>query len=114
MRAKETFDSLNSRHFSAMAESELGHLMRREGDEDAAENFYHRTLLVWHDLGHRAAMAHELEVLAFIASHRGEYERAATLFGAAKRIRQEAGIDMLPHEQTEYDGEVATLRDGGA
>ncbi len=114
IQAKDTFDRIGSRHFGAMAESELGHLKRGAGNDRVAEEIYFRTLAIWHDLGHRAAMAHELEVLAFITSHRGDVVRASTLLGAAERIRQEAGIEMLPKEREEYLREVAALHEAAS
>ena len=48
-----------------MIQSEFGHMERYEGHLDKAEQVYHETIPVWQKLGHRAAVANQLECLAF-------------------------------------------------
>ncbi len=62
-------------------------------------------------MGHWAALAHELECIAFILRTDGQSIQAAQLFGAAEALRQTAGSVMRDNEKAEYDREVASLRD---
>jgi len=99
-------------HRVNMVESELAHIERAEGNLEQAASMYRTTILEWQRLGHRAAVAHQLECLAFIAKAREQPERAARLFGAAEALRQEISIAMNQMEQKEYEVEVASLRAG--
>jgi len=64
----------------------------------------------WQKIGHRAAIAHQLECFAFIAKAQEEDERAARLFGAAEALRENINIPMMPTERPEYDREGSDLR----
>jgi hypothetical protein len=95
-----------------MIQSEFGHIERYEGNLDEAEQAYRETLPVWQKLGHRAAVANQLECLAFIAIAHEQAERAAKLLGAAEALREKINIPMSPFERVEYDKLVAELRKG--
>ncbi|MFN2134498.1 MAG: ATP-binding protein [Candidatus Promineifilaceae bacterium] len=102
---------IRSRRLVAMTESDWAHRMRRQGNFEEAMAIYRRVLVVWRDLGHRAAVANIFENIAFIDRAQGRSGRAATLFGAAEQIREVIGQDMLPVEREEYDREVNALRE---
>ncbi len=68
--------------------SELAHISRREGNLEAAEAHYRRTILRWQEQGHHPAVAHQLECFAFIAIARDQHEQAAKLLGAATEARE--------------------------
>ena len=70
---------------------------------------YRETILEWKRLGHRAAIAHQLECFAAIALTRRDYARAARLYGAASVLREKIGIPMTPPEQIEYQAQLASL-----
>ena len=89
--------------------SELAHTLRRHGDLDEAFSLYRKTILGWQELGHRAAVARELECFAFIAGAQGKLERAARLFGAAEALREVCGTPMTPMERVEYDQALSNL-----
>jgi non-specific serine/threonine protein kinase len=93
-----------------MVQSELAHMERAEGHYEVALQTYRETIVVWQRLGHRAAIAHQLECLAFIAKVHEKAERAATLFGAAEALREQIEIQMTVMERVEYEREVADLR----
>jgi predicted ATPase/class 3 adenylate cyclase len=109
--AREQFERLGSLNFRTMVESEIGHLRRRRGDDATAESIYRRTIRVFHERGHQAAVANQLEVLGFIAAHGGQLARAARLLGAAEALRERIHVAMLPHERVQYDGEVTALQE---
>jgi hypothetical protein len=105
-----TFRDLGDRHRSNMVKSELGHIDRYEGHYDKAESAYRETILEWQRLGHRAAIAHQLECFAFLAEVRGDNERAARLYGAAEGLREKIAISMTAVEKAEYEQHIADLR----
>ena len=90
--------------------SELAHVLREHGEIDEPLNIYRELLPKWKDLGHRAAVAHELECIAFILSKKDDIQRAAQLLGAAEALREVIDSSMTTIEQAEYEGEVSILR----
>jgi len=106
------FQEIGDRHRANMILSELAHIDRVEGRYDLAAQAYRLTITEWERLGHRAAVANQLECFAFIAKRYEEAERAANLFGAAEALREFINIPMTIVERVEYDQEVADLRAG--
>jgi len=104
------YTTLNDWHRTSMVRSEVAHLERRQGHIAQARPLYRETILEWQNLGHRAAVAHELECFAMIAKAQEEEQRAAQLFGAAEALRENIHIPMTPLERVEYDHEVNDLR----
>lgn len=96
------------------AKSDLAHLERRQGNDDEAEALYRDTIGVWLEYGNRPAVANQLEAFGFLAIHRGQFGRAATLFGAAEALREAVDSPMTFIEQDEYDRETAALRESMA
>jgi hypothetical protein len=99
-------------HRTNMIHSETAHMERLEGHYEKAAQMYRNTIVEWKRLGHRAAVANQLECFAFLAKIQEQPERAAKLFGAAEAIREIINIPMNGMEQIEYDREVAELRAG--
>jgi non-specific serine/threonine protein kinase len=106
------FRDMGDRHRVNMVQSELAHMERAESHYEIASQMYLETIPEWQRLGHRAAVAHQLECLAFIAKVHEKGERAATLFGAAEALREQIEIQMTVMERAEYDREVMDLRSG--
>jgi hypothetical protein len=104
------FTELKDRHRLAMIQSELAHLERRQGHLTQAKPLYRETIQEWQRIGHRAAIAHELECFAFIAKAQEQDEHAARLFGAAEALRETINISMTAFERMEYDREISDLR----
>jgi predicted ATPase/class 3 adenylate cyclase len=104
------FRELGDRHRTNMVRSELAHIDRYEGHYDRAEAVYRETILEWKRLGHRAAIAHQLESFGLIAQARHDNARAARLFAAADTLRRIIDIHMTPLEQSEYDAALGRLR----
>jgi hypothetical protein len=99
-----------SSRVAAMAESDWGHRLRQEGRLEEALAIYRRMLVEWRRLGHRAAMANILENIAFVDCVQDRPQRAAALLGAAERIRELIGQDMLRPEREQYERELAALQ----
>jgi hypothetical protein len=87
-------------------------MARRRGDYQEALALYRETLPDWQKMGHRGAVAHQLECVAFIAIAREQGERAARLMSAAEALRAASNSPRTPQEQIEYDNELAALRLG--
>ena len=104
------FIEFGDKHRINMIQSELAHIEREQGQFKQAFPMYRETLLEWQRLGHRAALAHQLECFAFIAKVQEQPERAAKLFGAAESLREKINIAMTSQERIEYDREIADLR----
>ncbi|HXQ33447.1 MAG TPA: hypothetical protein VN843_05445, partial [Anaerolineales bacterium] len=104
------FLEFGDKHRINMIRSELAHIEREQGQFNQAMPKYRETILEWQRLGHRAAIANQLECFAFIAKAQEQPERAAKLFGAAEALREKINIAMTPQERNEYDLEIADLR----
>jgi hypothetical protein len=94
-------------HQSAMA-----HAARQLGNFEEALALYRETIPQWQEIGHRGAVAHQLECFAFIAKAQEQGERAAKLLSVAQALRDASGSTRTPQEQIEYDRELAGLRAG--
>jgi predicted ATPase/class 3 adenylate cyclase len=92
--------------------SEVAHVLRQYGNLEEALALYKTTIQEWWEFGHRGAVAHQLECLAFIAKAKEQGERAVRLMGAAEALREVSSSPMTPNEHTLYDREVAELRAG--
>jgi tetratricopeptide (TPR) repeat protein len=108
--AMQNMQEIGSRRNVIMIKSDLAHVLRHEGNHHQAIPAYQETIKEWQRLGHRAAVAHQLECLAFIAKALEQAEKAVKLLGAAEALRQRIEIDMNPLERQEYEMEVADLK----
>jgi hypothetical protein len=106
----EAMRRAHHRLFANIIESEVGHTLRQTGDLAGAAEIYRATILEWQDLGHRAAVANQLESFAFIAIAEEQPERAARLLGAAEALRDTLSSSMTPEEGKLYEANVAELR----
>ena len=106
----ETAMKLGNKRIVYSSQSELAHILRENNELDEAFAIYKELLPKWKDLGHRAAVSHELECIAYILSRTEEPERAAKLLGAAEALRKLIDSTMTKVEEIEYEKEVHTLR----
>jgi hypothetical protein len=90
----------------------MAHVARRMGNFQEALALYHETLPEWQEIGHRGAVAHQLECFGFIAKAQEQGERAVKLLSAAEALRTASKSPRTPQEGIEYDREVAGLRAG--
>ncbi len=91
--------------------SRIGHLYRRNGKLDAAEEIYRETLPIWQEMVIHTAVAHQLECFAFLAIAKGRQDRAARLLGASNGLRERVGEPRkLPEEVAEYAGAEEQLK----
>ncbi len=94
-------------HQTAMA-----HVARQVGNFQEALALYRETLPDWQKMGHRGAVAHQLECFAFIAKAQEQEERAIKLMSAAEALREVSSSSRTPQERIEYERELAELRAG--
>ena len=71
---------------------------------------YRDLLPKWRDLGHRAAVAHELECVAYMLSRKIDAYRAVVILGAADSLRRRIESSPTPQERVEYEKELTALR----
>jgi tetratricopeptide (TPR) repeat protein len=93
-------------------QSGMAHVARQMGNYKEALALYRETLPDWQKIGHRGAVAHQLECFAFIAKAQEQGERAVKLMSAAQALREASNSARTPQESIEYDREVAGLRAG--
>jgi predicted ATPase/class 3 adenylate cyclase len=93
-------------------QTEVAHVARQMGNYQEALALYRETIPDWQKMGHRGAVAHQLECFAFIAKAQEQGERAVKLMGAAEALRAASGSLRTPQERIEYDRELASLRAG--
>jgi predicted ATPase/class 3 adenylate cyclase len=91
--------------------SELAHVLRENGELDEPLGIYRDLLPKWRDLGHRAAVAHELECISYILAKKDQPQQAVTLLGAADALRRLIDSSATPLELAEYERELAALRE---
>jgi predicted ATPase len=93
-------------------QSGMAHVARQIGNYKEALALYRETLPDWQKMGHRGAVAHQLECFAFIAKAQEQEERAVKLISAAEALREVSSSPRTPQERIEYDRELAGLRAG--
>jgi hypothetical protein len=113
--AIQRFTELGDERLALASRSDLAHALRRGGRLEDALVIYRETIVGWVHLGHRGAVANQLENVAYLRAERGEHEPAVRLLGAADAIREAANAQMAFDEEPEYtaalDGLRATIGD---
>ncbi len=110
-RSAEAAKLLGNKRIAYSSQSEFAHVLRQHGDLDEPLATYRYLLPKWKDLGHRAAVAHELECIAYILVRKEEPERAVNLLGAADSLREAIDSVMTKMEKEEFENEVSALRE---
>jgi hypothetical protein len=93
-------------------QSEVAHAARQLGNFEEALTLYRETIQEWQAIGHRGAVAHQLECFAYVAKAQEDGERAVILMSAAEALRKASNSPRTPQERIEYDNELASLRAG--
>ncbi|MEO8463390.1 MAG: tetratricopeptide repeat protein, partial [Chloroflexota bacterium] len=101
--AIQRFMELGDDRFVLASRSDLAHALRRGGRLDEALALYGETIGGWTHLGHRGAVANQLENIAYAEIERGNHERATRLLGAAAAIRDSAQARMAFDEEPEFE-----------
>ncbi len=88
----------------------LGIVAHLQSDLASALALYKQGLAKRCELGDRLGISRALEELAAVAAALGGSLRAARIWGAAERLREEIGSPMAPPERSRYAKPVATAR----
>ena len=101
---------LGYRQRIASSLNSLADLAIDEGDFASAQALYREALVIGRELGERLRIAFSLEGLAAVVAALGSSLRAARTWGAAERLRAEAGSPLPPKDRPAYDRRVAAAR----
>ena len=108
--AIERFMELGDERFVLASRSDMAHALRRGGRLEDALGLYRETIAGWVHLGHKGAVANQLENIAYVDSERGRTELAVRLLGAADALREAADARMAFDEEPEYVASLERLR----
>ncbi len=108
--AIQRFLEIGDERFALGARSDLAHALRRGGRIDAARAVYHETIGGWIQLGHKGAVANQLENLAYADIEQGNPDRAVRLLGAADAMREAASARRPFTEEPEQAAYLERLR----
>jgi tetratricopeptide (TPR) repeat protein len=108
----KTYEEAGATLMATNYKSDMAHALRRMGHIAEAIPLYHETIIAFQNMGHRGAIAHQLECFAFIAIGQEHGERAAKLLSAAETLRERSNSRRTPQEQMEQDKQIADLRIG--
>ena len=106
----EIIEARRDNYMLATMQSMFAHALRGHGDLDKAIFYYRRTIRLWQDRGHRAAVAHQLECFGLIAMAQEQPARAIKLFSAAEALREVSSSVRTPDEQKEFDDAKSSLQ----
>jgi hypothetical protein len=109
--SSEVAKKMGNKRLVYSSRSEFAHALREHGELDEPLAIYKDLLPKWRELGHRAAVAHELECIAYILGKKGQTHRAVKLLGAAEVLREAIDTSMTQVERLEYEQEISSLRE---
>lgn len=109
-KAMTYYQRTGDREQQADVELNLGRVALGHGDVASARDAMRRSLATVRELVVEQAYAYTLENLAELALHEAQYERAATLFGAADRIRENNGTPVPPVQVERLVAQLSMLR----
>ena len=108
--AIQRFMELGDDRFVLASRSDLAHALRKGGRLDEAIALYRETIAGWIHLGHKGAIANQLENIAYIDIVRAEPDRAVRLLGAADALREVSHARMAFDEEPEHAAALERLR----
>jgi tetratricopeptide (TPR) repeat protein len=101
---------LGDRGGVALALNTLGNLAFEQGEYSSARACYSESLAIERGLGDKRGIAFSLEGLAEVVAALGSARRAAGIWGAAERLREEIGSPLAPNERPRYERGVVAAR----
>jgi predicted ATPase/class 3 adenylate cyclase/DNA-binding CsgD family transcriptional regulator len=96
--------------FEAVAQRELGHLARLDGQLEAADDLTHRALALSAGAGVLPDVVQDLVAVAGIAAAEESWEEAVRLFGAADALCRRFGCVLPSWDQPGYEADLALAR----
>ena len=101
---------LGDRMGTSTALQVLGNVALDQDDYPGAAPFYREGLMIRQALGNRRGTVYSLEGVAAVLAGCGTALRAARIWGAAGRLREEIGLPLPPNDLREYNGHVDAAR----
>jgi predicted ATPase/class 3 adenylate cyclase len=101
---------LGDGHTTAMTLHMLGMIEGAQGNHGAAQALYRESLMMLGELGLRGRISYSLQALATVAAALGSPLRAARLWGAEERLREEIGLSRPAEERLVIDPQVRDAR----
>jgi len=106
----EIFRELNEKVGIASSLINLGVVAVALGEIPHAQGLYQESLAMLRELGDRRGIAFSLEGLADVGLASGCAGRAACIWGAAERLREEISSPLAPFERGRYLAQLAAAR----
>jgi tetratricopeptide (TPR) repeat protein len=94
---------LGDGHTTAVTLHRLGMIESAQGDHRAAAVLYRGSLTILRGLGLRGRISYSLQALGRVAAALGGPVRAARIWGAEERLREEIGLSLSARELEESD-----------
>jgi tetratricopeptide (TPR) repeat protein len=100
--------------------TDLGLGVYSQGEHALARVYLEESLSLFQEIGSRLGIAYSLEAFASLAATEtqskienpeSQIQRAAQLWGAAERLREEIGAPLPPNEHAKRDHEIAAARE---
>ena len=110
LEALEVFLSSGDRHGAGFAITGLGYDALLQGDRASAHRRYLEGLKLAREIGDRRGIAESLDGLSGVAAIDGALDRAARLWGLARRVREEFDCPMAPPMRADYQQRLAAVR----
>ena len=88
----------------------LGDIACKEADVLSARGYFAESLMILRDLGHKVRIVFSLRELAVVTAALGDPLRAARIWSAAERLRDEIGLPAMPDEDPLPDGRLSAAR----
>jgi len=101
---------IGNRHLVATILDTLNRDDLLQGNLGAAEAHLSETITIFDGLGDRGGVANALEGFALLASAKDASRRAARMWGAAERLRDEVGAPIRLHDQADHNRSVSSAR----
>jgi predicted ATPase/class 3 adenylate cyclase len=101
---------LGNRQGIAYSLNDLGLIATEQGLHAAARALHDESLAISLELGDRWGIAWSLEGLAYVAVGFGQPDRAARMWGAMERLREEIGAPITLSERPRYERRVTSAR----
>jgi len=101
---------MGNRQGVAVSLNNLGTVAGERGDYPAARALHQEGLAISRNLGARNGIAHALEGLADVAFGLALLDRAARIWGAAEKLREDIGAPLTLQKRPRHDRQVAAAR----
>ena len=104
------YRALDEKSGVAIATGNLGHVAMHLGRLEEARQWQIESVQLFNEIGDADGLAECFERLAMLANAKGDFNRAAQLFGVASVLRAEAGTLPALADQLEYERELELTR----